>query len=256
MIKSIFIVFFSIFIFSFQKKNEVFGIFEYEQIETRNKSFKSHVVFFDLILNEKFSTYTQKYTEEIDEQYTEESKDGINDVIIVKPKKDEMRIVYNDFTTTNMYFKDIVAFSKIYVKEDKFEMKWNLSDDIKKFGKRECKKATTKFRGRNYTAWYSTEIKTNIGPWKFNNTPGLIFEIYDEEKILHIKLNSLNTKKKSNIISWNNEKISKIINIKEYINLKSKAEDIILERLNSKLPKGSMPFIKNKEQKEIEIFLN
>ena len=42
--------------------------------------------------------------------------------------------------------------------------------------------------------------------------------------------------------------------MKKYVKLKEKAEEIILERLNSKLPKGSAPFIKNTEQKEIEIF--
>lgn len=252
--KIILLLFLLIFFYSFQKDKTSFGVFEYEQIETRDKNFKSHVVFFDLILNNNFSTYTQKYTEELDEQYTEDTEEGVNDVIVIKPKKDEMKIVYNDFTNTNMYFKDIVAFEKIYVKEDKYDMKWNLSDDIKKFGKRECKKATTKFRGRNYTAWYSNEIKTNIGPWKFNNTPGLIFEIYDEDKILHIKLNNLNTKKKSNIVSWNNEKIKKIINIKDYVKLKSNEENLLLEKLNSKLPKGSKPFIKNKNIREIEIF--
>ena len=39
----------------------------------------------------------------------------------------------------------------------------------------------------------------------------------------------------------------------KYISLRKKSEDIILERLNSKLPKGSKPFIKNKEQQDIEI---
>ena len=237
-----------------QELEKTNGIFEYEQIESRNKGFKSHIIFFNLTITNLFSTYTQIYTKELDEEYIEDNEGSVNEVIVVKPKKDEMKIVFNNFENNLMYFKDIVAFDKIYVKEDKFKMEWKIVDETRKYGKRICKKATTEFRGRTYTAWYLPEISTEVGPWKFINPPGLIYEIYDADKILHIKLNKFNTKKQSKINSWDNEKNKKIIDVKKYVKLKEKAEEIILERLNSKLPKGSAPFIKNTEQKEIEIF--
>lgn len=252
--KKITIIIFSVFLFSFQNEKFSKGIFEYEQIETRNKGEKSHITFFNLNISDKYSTYTQIYKAEMDEKYTEEKEDGVSNIIIIKPKKNEMKIVYNDFTNSQMYFKNIVAFDRVYVKEIKMKMDWTLSDETRKYGNKSCKKATTFFRGRKYTAWYFPDIKTKVGPWKFTNTPGLIFEIYDNENILHIKLNKLNTKKYSNINSWENEKDKEIITITQYISLSKKAEDVILARLNSKLPKGSKPFIKNKEQKEIEIF--
>ncbi|MGL5112114.1 MAG: GLPGLI family protein [Flavobacterium sp.] len=251
--KKITLVILSVFLFSFQNEKSTKGIFEYEQIETRNKGKKSHIMFFNLNINDKYSTYTQTYKEEMDEKYTEENEEGVSNIIVIKPKKNEMKIVYNDFINSEMYFKDIVAYDRVYVKEMKMKMEWTLSEETRRYGTKICKKATTFFRGRKYTAWYFPDIKTKVGPWKFVNTPGLIFEIYDNENILHIKLNKLNTKKYSNINSWENEKNEKVISMTKYISLTKKAEDVILERLNSKLPKGSKPFIKNKEQKEIEI---
>jgi len=45
-----------------------------------------------------------------------------------------------------------------------------------------CKKATTKFAGRNYTAWYTLNIPISEGPYKFSGLPGLIVQISDNKK--------------------------------------------------------------------------
>ena len=42
-----------------------------------------------------------------------------------------------------------------------------------------CQKAYTTYAGRNYIAWYSTQIPLPDGPYKFNGLPGLILKIND-----------------------------------------------------------------------------
>ena len=45
-----------------------------------------------------------------------------------------------------------------------------------------CHKATTRFRGRDYIAWYTEEIPFPYGPFKFGGLPGLITCIYDTQR--------------------------------------------------------------------------
>jgi GLPGLI family protein len=45
-----------------------------------------------------------------------------------------------------------------------------------------CKKATGKFRGRDYEVWYAPDIPINKGPYKFSGLPGLILSITDNQE--------------------------------------------------------------------------
>ncbi len=58
-------------------------------------------------------------------------------------------------------------------------MNWSIEDnETKEILGYECRKATLRWRGREWTAWYS-DIPYNDGPWKFGGLPGLIFEMND-----------------------------------------------------------------------------
>jgi GLPGLI family protein len=42
-----------------------------------------------------------------------------------------------------------------------------------------CRKATARFRGRDWTVWFGTAIPLNTGPWKLGGLPGLILKASD-----------------------------------------------------------------------------
>lgn len=75
----------------------------------------------------------------------------------------------------------IMLMGGIYVAEKNIQKKWKLEKESKKIANFNCRKATTTFRGRNYTAWYTTDIPVPYGPWKLINLPGLVLEAYDDE---------------------------------------------------------------------------
>lgn len=57
---------------------------------------------------------------------------------------------------------------------------WKLIDETKVINSINCKKAEVHYKGRDWTAWYSTEIPFPYGPYKFNGLPGLIVKITDK----------------------------------------------------------------------------
>ena len=59
-----------------------------------------------------------------------------------------------------------------------------------------CQKATCHWRGRDYVAWFTTEIPLRCGPWKFGGLPGLIVKISDTKKEYNFELVKLERTKR------------------------------------------------------------
>jgi GLPGLI family protein len=82
---------------------------------------------------------------------------------------------YPDFTT---YLFRSIATDQYKIKEDQ-KPEWNILPDKQKIGEYNAQKATTNFGGREWIAWFSSEIPFQDGPYKFYGLPGLIVKIED-----------------------------------------------------------------------------
>lgn len=88
-----------------------------------------------------------------------------------------------------------------YYEQETDLFNWKIGTETKSIKGYKCQKATTFFSGRNYTAWFTTEIPISEGPYKFNGLPGLILEITDSEvewNFEFVALEKLNPSKKYN----------------------------------------------------------
>jgi GLPGLI family protein len=60
---------------------------------------------------------------------------------------------------------------------------WTINDDTLTIAGYLCQKATCRFGGRNFIAWFASNIPISNGPWKFGGLPGLILKVYDNDKL-------------------------------------------------------------------------
>ncbi|MCD1116916.1 GLPGLI family protein [Chryseobacterium turcicum] len=83
---------------------------------------------------------------------------------------------YPDFKT---YLFTKISSDSYKIEEDK-KPEWKILPDKQKIGEYNAQKATTKYGGREWTAWFSTDLPFQDGPYKFYGLPGLIVKIEDK----------------------------------------------------------------------------
>ncbi|MDF2930814.1 MAG: hypothetical protein K0R36_145 [Chryseobacterium sp.] len=83
---------------------------------------------------------------------------------------------YPDFKT---YLFTRISSDSYKIEEDQ-KPEWKILPDKQKIGEYNAQKATTKFGGREWTAWFSTDLPFQDGPYKFYGLPGLIVKIEDK----------------------------------------------------------------------------
>lgn len=162
-------------------------------------------------------------------------KDGDIKVIIHDKNK---KFNYSDYNNNKLVSTESVVYDEFNVTESIPVLKWKLIDSTKTIGNFECKLATTSFRGRNYSAWYTEKYPLKFGPWKFNGLPGLVVNIYDDTKRYSWIMNSI----KRDSVPFNDYLVSlennlDTIPIKEFV--KKKYGTDLSSKLKSKLPRNT-----------------
>jgi GLPGLI family protein len=107
---------------------------------------------------------------------------GGNGPIKITMKKAGSGTEYYLFATEKKFIRKEKLINNYLVDEPVPVINWQISSDTATFGGFHCQKATTHFKGRNYTAWFCPDIPVHSGPWKLSGLPGLILEAYDAKK--------------------------------------------------------------------------
>lgn len=158
---------------------------------------------------------------------------------LIQQNASELPFYYKKLNKNEVIFNSKTVL-KQYTVKDSINLNWTILKEKKTIGNYECAKATTEFRGRKYTAWFTTKIPVDYGPRKFSGLPGLIVQIYDSKGVYkayatEIKINNfINTEKVFNDIN--------IINPIAYKDFLDKRCDDALEFkkiIESKMGRGS-----------------
>jgi len=86
--------------------------------------------------------------------------------------------VTKDYPEFKTYLFKSISTDQYKVKEDK-KPEWKILSDKQKIGEYKAQKATTSYGGREWTAWFASDIPFQDGPYKFYGLPGLIVKIED-----------------------------------------------------------------------------
>lgn len=70
-------------------------------------------------------------------------------------------------------------------------IKWELTDQTDSIGKYKVQNAHCYYGGREWIAWYTTEVPLNEGPYKFRGLPGLIIRMYDKKRHYEFEMTKL-----------------------------------------------------------------
>ncbi len=97
-----------------------------------------------------------------------------------KPPKFSHRIS-KSYPSMEISYKEQIAMDYFLYKETP-KFNWKIENEKSKIGAYEVQKASTEYAGRKWTAWFSSDIPFQDGPYKFYGLPGLIVKVEDEAK--------------------------------------------------------------------------
>lgn len=177
-----------------------------------------------------------KYSQFIDEKVKKD------DITRVKLSDNHYSYIRNDYFFKNyvqdtLIYNEIVSTKRVTIGEKTNLFNWEIqpkSDTIVMNFK--CQRAVAKFRGRTYEAYFTNQIATYGGPWKFDGLPGLILSVRSLDNYFVIKpvkitlnskenLNVVNIYKEKQIISWSEYKNQFRANMERRLKLlRSKSE--------------------------------
>ena len=132
----------------------------------------------------KSSTY-YSYTRFVTDSLFKEQLIKSGNSVIRRERSSEMGIVtyqiYKNYPTGKVTTLDRIAMNRFRCEEENEVPAWQLLTDTMTILSYHCQKAICHFKGRDYEAWFTSEIPRSEGPWKLHGLPGLILKAADSQ---------------------------------------------------------------------------
>ncbi len=140
-----------------------------------------------LIIGEKVSKFTSKNFYRFQQLGRQAEQEGNLRAFLDGVPGSDLRsrfsyTIYKNHPKGALSFVDKILPAFLIYEEDLNDFQWLLLNEHDLLSDYTVQKATMHYGGRNWTAWYTTEIPVNNGPYKFGGLPGLILKIHDSEE--------------------------------------------------------------------------
>lgn len=151
---------------------------------------------FDLVGNKEFSIF---------ESQGKFKRDSLISISGNKVYLDNSKLPKYNQAYSVIKFKDSLLYQEPmpvqnYKYKERLITNWQIiTEKRKKVNGYDCMLATTNYGGRIWEAWYTLEIPIQEGPYKFSGLPGLIVELYDQEKHYNFRMHSFKLNSSKNL---------------------------------------------------------
>ena len=92
----------------------------------------------------------------------------------------EFMTIYKNYPAGRLTHTEKICQDWFRYEEDMPSLDWEMTDSVINVLGYECHSARCKFRGREWTVFYTEDIPLMDGPWKLHGLPGLIMKASDE----------------------------------------------------------------------------
>ena len=138
---------------------------------------------------------------------------------------------YRNYPTGKSTYLDKVIREKFRIIEPLEQPQWDIiADSTKQILDYHCQMARCSFKGRTWTAWFTTDIPLDNGPWKLCGLPGLILRAYDSKQQYIFDCVGMKQAKEGENITYDS-KFDKYVSatMKEFVDYQAKAvpEDML-----------------------------
>ena len=137
------------------------------------------------------------------------------------PEGKNNNLIYKDYNSNKLFSKQDIAYKYFVVDDSLGIFDWEIYDETKKILGFTCQLAKMNFRGRPYTAWFSSELPVG-GPWKYDGLPGMILSLADDENFVTYEAVGLKSKKIKFTEIENPHNLNKTISWQEFKDLYKK----------------------------------
>lgn len=155
---------------------------------------------YELISTSEASSYT-KIASNLLYMNTDNATTKSEDGIITEKISDEYYrsyserkdVLFKDFKQNHFEYNTITFKKEVFVREKLGEMEWTLTDQDTTFLDFPCKIATTTYKGRKWTVFFTDQLNFNAAPWKFNGLPGVVLYAISDDKVYSFSAVSIKT---------------------------------------------------------------
>ncbi|MFC6267044.1 GLPGLI family protein [Frigoriflavimonas asaccharolytica] len=225
----------TIFLFSFSSAQS--SIIIYNRIINFDNDTNNIISDYKALVFEKNHSFYFNIYDRGDEilKFLKENNNIIKSTNVVFNNNEYLKIKDNSFSKEILFYKDLNQ-----------NYNWKITSEIKNILGFKCKKALGEFRGRKFEAWFTSEIPTNYGPYKFRGLPGTILSISDTEKMYVFEAIKIikNIQPNINVESKLSFKfplgLDEYLTYKEYIDLNNTYLNERRSRILSSLPSGAV----------------